>query len=151
MRLTLIPAALAAVALAGCASAAPGASAVATTVPASCAASYAAWKTGTAAANRQFSAAMTAFSDAAGKDAITAAQARALIRTSKAAEKTPPPACADPAGYWGVMMANLITAGTAAEGGGPGAALGAITPMQNAVTAVTELQAELSRTAGVRF
>jgi hypothetical protein len=45
-------------------------------------------------------------------------------------------------------MANLSTAGAAASGGGALAELGAMAPMENALTSLTELSAELKQTIG---
>jgi hypothetical protein len=60
----------------------------------------------------------------------------------------PLPTCADPHGYYTQVMANLATAGLAASGGGTLSELGALTPMENAATALTELQSEMLQTVG---
>jgi hypothetical protein len=45
-------------------------------------------------------------------------------------------------------MANLATAGQAASNGGTLSELGALTPMENALTSLNELSAELKQTIG---
>jgi hypothetical protein len=60
----------------------------------------------------------------------------------------PLPSCADPKGYYAQAMANLSTAGAAASGGGALAELGAMAPMENALTSMTELSAEMRQTIG---
>jgi hypothetical protein len=60
----------------------------------------------------------------------------------------PLPACADPKGYYTQALANLATAGQTASGGGALSELGALTPMENALTALNELKAELEQAIG---
>jgi hypothetical protein len=112
--------------------------------PLTCEQQAAQWEHANAAVIRRFRAALVPF----GGGAVTSAQARALATSAQAAEDVPPPACADPAGYYGQVMANLVTAGTAASGGGALSELGALQPMENASTALSELSAELERTTG---
>ena len=50
---------------------------------------------------------------------------------------------------YGVALANLVTAGDAAQGGGALSELGAMGPLENAFTALNELQAELTQTIRV--
>jgi hypothetical protein len=102
------------------------------------------WKTDHAALIRRFERALTPFSNGT----VTSAQARDLARTAQEMTDTPLPACADPKGYYTQAMANLSTAGTAAEGGGMLSELGAITPLENADTAIHELEAEMMETMG---
>ncbi len=78
-----------------------------------------------------------------GTGAVTSAQARALSADAQAAEDVPPPACADPKAYYTQALAELVTAGDAASRGGALSELGAVTPMENALTALSELTAEL--------
>jgi hypothetical protein len=79
---------------------------------------------------------------------VTSAQAARLSASAQAAEDVPPPACADPKGLYGEALAQLVTAGSAASGGGSLAELGAVTPLVNALTDLSELQSELLRTLG---
>ncbi len=62
----------------------------------------------------------------------------------------PVPACADPKGYYGQTMSNLVIAGTAASRGEALSELGALTPMENASTLLTELAVELKQAIGSR-
>lgn len=79
---------------------------------------------------------------------VTSAQAHALTAASQAMLAVPLPACADPKGYYTQVMANLATAGQAASGGGMLSEVGALTPMENALTALNELSAEIRQTIG---
>ena len=79
---------------------------------------------------------------------VTSAQAQALTAASQAMLASPLPECADPKGYYTQAMANLVTAGTAASGGGGLSELGALGPMENALTSLTELSAEMRQTVG---
>lgn len=79
---------------------------------------------------------------------VTSAQAHALTAAAQAMLAAPLPACADPKGYYTQVMANLATAGQAASGGGMLSELGALTPMENALTALNELSAEITQTIG---
>jgi len=79
---------------------------------------------------------------------VTSAQADALTVASQAMLAAPLPACADPKGYYMQVMANMATAGQAASGGGTLSELGALTPMENALTASNELGAEMEQTIG---
>jgi hypothetical protein len=97
------------------------------------------WKIRNMAVLRRFKKAIIPF----GTGAVTSAQARALSADAQAAEDVPPPACADPKAYYTQALAELVTAGDAASRGGALSELGAVTPMENALTALSELTAEL--------
>lgn len=149
--LTLAAAAAALLALAACgqaaAPAAPAASPTAAAAAApspSCAQQAAAWKTANAAPVARFKAALVPFTTGT----VTSAQAQALSATAQAIEATPPPGCADPKGYYGQALAQLVTAGDAASGGGGLAELGALAPFQNADADLSQLSAELTQTIG---
>jgi hypothetical protein len=81
-------------------------------------------------------------------DSVTSSDADALTRVSKDLAAVPPPSCADPKGYWATIFANLETAGQASSGGGMLSELGAMTPLENALTSINEMSAELERTIG---
>lgn len=102
------------------------------------------WRQANLRTLRRFKAAVAPFATGT----VTSAQARRLSAAAQAAENVPPPACADPKGYYGQAMANLVTAGDAAAGGGALSELGALGPMENADTALNELGAELRQTIG---
>jgi len=113
-------------------------------VPLTCKQQADRWKHRNIAVLRRFKAALGPFTTGT----VTSAQAHTLARTAQAAEDVPPPACADPKGYYGRALAELVTAGTAAGGGGSLAELGALVPMENALTALSQLSTELLRTIG---
>lgn len=146
-------AAIAAIALTACGSSAPAAPPAATHSAAAAAAAPAptckqqsdAWKTANATTLASFKAALVPFT---GRGAVTAAQATALSTAAQAAGNAPPPSCADPKGYYQQAMAQLVTAGTAASGGGALSELGALTPMENAESDITLLDGELLKTIG---
>lgn len=149
----LVPA-LALLALAGCGTQAASTSSPATTTTTTTAAATAAqtckqqaaqWKTSNAAHIASFKAALTPFSTGG---TVTSAQAKALSSSAQALQDSPIPACSDPKGYYSTAMANLVTAGAAASGGGALSELGALAPMENASTALTELSGELTQTIG---
>jgi hypothetical protein len=153
----LLPAAaVAAVAVGGCgASPAPSAgqpAAATVSAPAAspsasptCKQQADAWKAANAGLIKRFERALTPFSSGS----VTSTQAHKLAATAKAMDAAAVPACTDPRGYYTQAMANLETAGQAAEGGGALAELGAMTPMENALTALNEFQAELEHNAGL--
>lgn len=120
----------------------PAATAAAT--PLTCSQQSAAWKAANLATLKRFADAITPFS----AGTVTSAQAARLTATAKAAADVPPPPCADPKGYYAAAMASLETAGDAASGGGVLDELGAMTPMENALTALNELETELRQTIG---
>jgi hypothetical protein len=147
--LTLAAAIAAVIALAGCgqsaaAPAAAPASPAAThaAVPLTCKQKSDQWKHANHGELRRFKAAVSAFSSGT----VTSAQAHALSVTAQLTEDNPPPACADPKGYFGRALAELVTAGSATGGGGALSELGALTPMENAETSLSQLSAELHRT-----
>jgi hypothetical protein len=150
--LTLAAAAAAALALTACGQAAASAPAPTTAAaaarpapaPQTCKQKADAWKAANAQALASFKAALAPFSSGT----VTSAQAHALSATAQAAEDVPPPACADPKGYYGQALAQLVTAGSAAEGGGVLSELGALTPMENAEADISQLDAELTGTIG---
>ena len=66
-------------------------------------------------------------------------------------EQYPMPACADPAGYWTQMLADLKAAGdNAGATSGLGGLITAMAPAEKVKPLDTELSAELARTAGVK-
>jgi hypothetical protein len=153
--LTLLP--IAALSLAACGSSAGGgsgptadqaaASVGATVTPSpspspTCKQQADAWKKTNAGLIRRFEHALTPFS------ARTVTTNR-LASTAKAMEVAAVPVCTDPHGYYVQAMANLETAGESASGGGALAELGAMTPLENALTALNEFQAELEANAGL--
>lgn len=149
--LTLAAAAAAALALTACGQAAAPAPAPSTAAAAarpapspSCAQQSATWKTTNAAPIASFKAALGPFTSGT----VTSGQARALSAAAQAIENTPPPACADPKGYYGQALAQLVTAGSAASGGGALSELGALAPFENASTDLSQLSAELTQTIG---
>lgn len=153
--LTLAAVAAAVLALAACGghtSAAPPAASpspspaatTATAVALTCKQQGAQWKAGHGAVIRRFERSLTPFQSGS----VTSAQAHALTTAAQAMLSAPLPACADPKGYYAQAMANLATAGQAASGGGLLSEVGALTPMENALTALNELSAEMVQTIG---
>jgi hypothetical protein len=123
--------------------------------PQTCAQQYQAWKTGPAdvLAKRTFGPDDAALTAAGNSDDIPEMDS-ALARLGKDAaqlEQYPMPACADPAGDWVQMLADLKAAGdNAGATSGLGGLLTAMAPAEKVKTLETELQAELARTAGVK-
>jgi hypothetical protein len=153
--LTLAAVAAAVLALAACGahtSAAPPAASpspspagtTATAAALTCKQQGAAWKADHPVVIRRFKRSLTPFQSGS----VTSAQARALTTAAQAMLGAPLPACADPKGYYAQVMANLATAGQAASGGGLLSEVGALTPMENALTAINELSAEMVQTIG---
>ena len=145
----LLAAIAAVIALAGCGQsvaapvAAPTSPAVThAAVPLTCKQKSDQWKHANHGELHRFKTAVSAFSSGT----VTSAEAHALSKTAQIAENNPPPACADPKGYFGRALAELVTAGSAAGGGGALSELGALTPMENAETSLSQLSAELHRT-----
>lgn len=110
----------------------------------SCKQQGARWKAEHRGTIREFKDALVPFQSGT----VTSAQAHALTTASQAMLMAPLPACADPKGYYAQVMASLATAGQAASGGGLLSELGAMTPMENALTALNELSAEIEQTIG---
>jgi hypothetical protein len=102
------------------------------------------WKAEHRVVIRRFKRSLTPFESGS----VTSAQAEALTKASQAMLAAPLPACADPKGYYTQALANLATAGQTASGGGALSELGALTPMENALTALNELKAELEQAIG---
>ena len=154
MKIRVLIPALAVLALAGCAHAAaptalapaasPSATPAATAATLTCKQQGAQWKATNKATTAAFKAALIPFT----KGVVTSAQAKALSSSAQAMIAVPLPSCADPKGYYTTALANLSTAGQAAEGGGALAELGALAPLENALTALTELSAEMKQTIG---
>jgi hypothetical protein len=151
--LTLVVVAVAGLALAACgghasvtSSAAPSAPRLATTTtaPLTCKQQGAQWKTEHRRTIRTFKDALVPFQSGS----VTSAQAHALTAASQAMLVAPLPACADPKGYYTQVMANLATTGQAASGGGTLSEVGALAPMEDALTALNELRAEMKQTIG---
>ena len=120
-----------------------------------CAQQYQAWKTGPAdiLAKRTFGPDDTALTAAGNSDDIPAMDS-ALAKLGQDAgrlEQYPMPACADPAGYWTQMLADLKAAGdNAGSTSGLGGLITAMAPAEIVKPLETELSAELARTAGVK-
>lgn len=150
--LTLAASAAAVLALAACghASAPPPAASpsqrpaatTATAAALTCTQQGARWKAAHDRTIRRFKDALVPFQSGS----VTSAQAQALTAASQAMLAAALPACADPKGYYTQAMANLATAGQAASGGGTLSEVGALTPMENALTALNEMSAELRQT-----
>jgi hypothetical protein len=102
------------------------------------------WKTEHRRTIRTFKDALVPFQSGS----VTSAQAHALTAASQAMLVAPLPACADPKGYYTQVMANLATTGQAASGGGTLSEVGALAPMEDALTALNELRAEMKQTIG---
>jgi hypothetical protein len=115
-----------------------------TAVALTCKQQGARWKADNRRTIREFEAALVPFQSGS----VTSAQAQALTKASQAMLAAALPACADPKGYYTQAMANLATAGQAASNGGTLSELGALTPMENALTSLNELSAELKQTIG---
>ena len=154
-RRALLACGLAAAAITGCSSApaaitpaTPQATASAShgpsAAPLSCKQQGDAWKKDHGGLISRFQKTLTPFSSGT----VTSAQARALATTAREMADAALPACADPKGYYTQAMAALTTAGEAASGGGALDELGAIAPLENALTALNELQAEMVQTIG---
>lgn len=116
-------------------------------VPLSCKQQADAWKTVNATLISQFKNALDTFSAAGTNGSLAAAQGRTLATTATAMGNHPVPACADPRGYYAQMTANLVTAGNDVAMGGLAEA-SALTPMENAETAVNELASEMQQETG---
>jgi hypothetical protein len=143
--LTLAAAILAALSLAACGGqSAPVAPAAATAPAATCKQQSDAWRTANKSVLNRFKASVRPFAGGT----VTSAQAHALSAGAQAAENAPPPACADPKGLYGQALAQLVTAGSAAGGGGSLSELGALAPMETAETDLSQLTAELYQTIG---
>ena len=159
-----VPAALAAVMLAaGCATTtAPTTTVRATAGPAtaaahaaaaprpSCTQQYTAWQHGPArATGKKLGNALTAVQDASGNSdlpALTSALETAGADAA-AARPYPMPACADPAGYWGQMLAHIRAAGdNAGTASGLSALILAEVPLKAVPGLEAKLGAELKRT-----
>lgn len=123
--------------------------------PLTCAQQYQAWKTGPAdiLAKRTFGPDDTALTAAGNSDDIPAMDS-ALAKLGQDAgqlEQYPMPACADPAGYWTQMLADLKAAGdNAGATSGLGGLITAMAPAEKVKPLDTELSAELARTADVK-
>ena len=120
----------------------PAADATHAAAPLTCKQQSDRWKARNKVILRKFKNAVVPFS----KGTVTSAEAHALSADAQAAEDVPPPACADPKGYYTQALADMVTAGDAASGGGMLSEVGAMTPMENALTALSELTAELHQT-----
>jgi hypothetical protein len=116
----------------------------ATAVALTCKQQGARWKADNRRTIREFEATLVPFQGGS----VTGAQAQMLTEASQAMLAAALPACADPKGYYPQAMANLATASQAASGGGTLSELGALTPMENALTALNELSAKLKQTIG---
>jgi hypothetical protein len=116
----------------------------ATAAALSCKQQGAQWKAEHRRTIRKFKDALVPFQSGS----VTSAQAQALTAASQAMLAAPLPACADPKGYYSQALANLATAGQAASGSGMLSEVGALTPMENALTALNELSAEIKQTIG---
>lgn len=121
--------------------------------PPTCAQQYASWKSGAAsAAAGKAQADSRSLSAAGNDDDITAmvSAVEAVGADAAALQGYPMPACADPAGYWPQILAELKAAGgNAGTSSGLGAILLAAAPLRQLPATQAKLSAELARTAGV--
>jgi hypothetical protein len=123
--------------------------------PLTCKQQYTAWKTGSAGAlaKSTFGADDAALTAAGKSEDIPAMDAALKKFGSDAAQLQayPMPACADPAGYWPQMLADIKAAGdNAGSTSGLGGLVTAMAPLQKLKQLEAKLSAELVRTAGVK-
>jgi hypothetical protein len=121
--------------------------------PLTCKQQYAAWKTGPARdlAQRTLGPDGKALQSAANSEDIpaTVAALKTIGNDAIRLQQYPMPACADPAGYWTRMLADMKAAGdNAGSASGLGALVAAMAPMQQAQPLEAKLSAELKRTTG---
>jgi hypothetical protein len=119
--------------------------------PLSCKQQYNAWKTGPAhARGKQLAADLNKISAAGNVEDITALTSalEAVGADAAALEQYPMPACADPDGYWGQMLARIKAAGdNAGSASGLGGILLAEAPLKQVPGLQQKLSAELKRAA----
>jgi hypothetical protein len=123
--------------------------------PLTCPQQYQQWKTGPAdaIAKRTLGTETNALTSAAKSDDIPAMDSALKNLGTDAAqlERYPMPSCADPAGYWPQMLADLKAAGdNAGSTSGLAGFLTVMAPMEKAKLLEEKLQAELARTADVK-
>jgi len=123
--------------------------------PLTCAQQYKAWQGGPAdaLAKRTFGPDDKALTAAGNVDDIPAMDSALGKLGSDASqlEAYPMPACADPAGYWTQMLADIKAAGdNAGSTSGLGGLITAMAPAEKVKPLEAELSAELARTAGVK-
>lgn len=122
--------------------------------PLSCAQQYANWKSGpTSAAAEKAQADASSLSAAGSIDDITGmvSAIEAVGADAVALQGYPMPACADPAGYWPQVLAELKAAGgNAGTSSGLGALVLAAAPLRLLPATQAKLDAELAATAGVK-
>lgn len=119
--------------------------------PLTCTQQYDAWKTGPAHARaRQLDTDLTKVSAASSAEDITALTSALEAAGAEAAvlQRYPMPACADPHGYWGQVLARIKAAGdNAGSASGPGGILLAEAPLKQVPALEQKLSAELKRAA----
>lgn len=123
--------------------------------PLTCAQQYKAWQGGPAdaLAKRTLGPDDKALTTAGNADDIPAMDSALgkLGGDASQLEAYPMPACADPAGYWTQMLADIKAAGdNASSTSGLGGLLTAMAPAEKVKPLEAELTAELARTAGVK-
>lgn len=122
--------------------------------PLTCAQQYANWKSGPASAAAEKAQADASSLSAAGNldDIIGMVSAiEAVGADAGALQRYPMPACADPAGYWSQVLAELKAAGgNAGTSSGLGALLLAVAPLRQLPATQAKLDAELTTTVGVK-
>lgn len=157
MNLRTLPVLLGAVMLAGCAGASPHTTTAAATVgasaaPPSCHAQYETWKHGTAVhALAEIKPALARVQSAGAAGDLLRLRG-ALEKTGRAAgrlAKTPPPRCADPRGYYALMLTDLRAAGDNAKAAsGLAGIVLAEAPLKKVPAVEKKLNAELDQTVG---
>lgn len=147
-----LPAVAAVAALAACGSHAASPAAAAPSAPASCHQQYTAWKTGPARAEAEkLTPALNAVQSAASSDDI-ALMSSGLKQAGSIAHRLqayPIPACADPAGYWKQILADIRASGdNAGTAAGLAGLLAAEVPLKKVPGLEGQMQTELKSTAG---
>ena len=145
MTRTILIAAVAAAAVAGCASHTPApAPAAARAAAPSCNQQYATWKQGPArAAGKKLVAALDAVQAASTSEDVPVLLSSLKKAGTAAAVSAgyPMPACADPHGYWGQMLARVQGAG---DNAGAASGLGGLMLAEAPLKAVPGIQAKLT-------
>lgn len=151
MKIRALPALAAAAALTACGThtaSTTAAAAPATTAPPSCHQQYTAWKTGPARAKAKQLTSVLGALQSAGEDLVLLTDA--LKRSARVAHQLqayPMPACADPAGYWRKMLADIRAGGdNASTSSGLSAVILAMAPLKQVPPLERKLGAELKAT-----
>ena len=122
--------------------------------PLTCAQQYQAWKTGPAhGAAQQLKTDLTAVQSAGNSEDIPqmTSALKAIGSDATTMKQYPMPACADPAGYWPQVLAELQASGdNAGVSSGLGGLILAEAPLKQVPAVEEKLSTELARTAGVK-